>query len=181
MAASKYKIKVISRNPDDYRRETKRDLHKVQRNHDPDLHPFEAAREYQRALNATKMDKMFAKPFICGMAGHRDSVQTMSKHPTNLSTLASGGCDGEIRLWNLPLQKCIRSMTAHSGFVRGIAFSNDGNHLFSVGNDKTIKQWNVPSEVLVSWIWGVMSLRHVFILHNFSGHLDHAYNYCRIL
>ena len=106
------------------------------------------------------MDKMFAKPFICGMAGHRDSVQTMSKHPTNLSTLASGGCDGEIRLWNLPLQKCIRSMTAHSGFVRGIAFSNDGNHLFSVGNDKTIKQWNVPNEVLVSWIRRVMSLRH---------------------
>jgi len=151
MAANKFKIKVLCRNPDDYVRETKRDLHKMPRNHDPKLHPFEGAREYQRALNATKMDRMFAKPFICGMAGHRDSVQCMSKHPTNLSTLVSGSCDGEIRLWNLPLQKCIRSMTAHSGFVRGTTFSSKGEHLFSVGNDKTIKQWKIPNEVLLGF------------------------------
>ena len=82
MAAStskKYKIQVLCRNPDDYRRETKLDLHKVPRNHDPALHPFEGAREYRRALNAVKTDRMFAKPFICGMAGHRDSVQCMAK------------------------------------------------------------------------------------------------------
>lgn len=154
MAAStskKYKIQVLCRNPDDYRRETKRDLHKVPRNHDPALHPFEGAREYRRALNAVKTDRMFAKPFICGMAGHRDSVQCMAKHPTNLSTVASGSCDGEIRLWNLPLQKCIRSMTAHSGFVRGVAFDQDGRHIFSTGNDKTIKQWKVPDEVLLGF------------------------------
>ena len=41
-------------------------------------------------------------------------------------------------------------MTAHSGFVRGVAFDQDGRHIFSTGNDKTIKQWKVPDEVLVS-------------------------------
>lgn len=149
MASSKLKIKVLCRNPDDYKRETKKDLHKIPRNHDPSLHPFEGSREYQRALNATKMDRMFAKPFVCGMAGHRDSVQCMSKHPSSLSTLATGSCDGEIRIWNLPLQKCMRSMTAHSGFVRGMTFSSSGSHIFSVGNDKTIKQWKVDDEIMI--------------------------------
>ena len=31
---------------------------------DPALHPFEKAREYTRALNATKLERMFAKPFL---------------------------------------------------------------------------------------------------------------------
>lgn len=42
------KVKVISRNPDDYIRETKDNVHKIQRNYDPALHPFEAQREYVR-------------------------------------------------------------------------------------------------------------------------------------
>lgn len=42
------KVKVISRNPDDYIRDTKDNVHKIQRNYDPALHPFEAQREYVR-------------------------------------------------------------------------------------------------------------------------------------
>lgn len=38
-------VKVISRNPDEYMRNTKRDLHKMKRNYDPSLHPMEGARK----------------------------------------------------------------------------------------------------------------------------------------
>lgn len=41
------KVKVISRNPDEYMRETKSDIHKVKRNYDPSLHPLESARKYR--------------------------------------------------------------------------------------------------------------------------------------
>lgn len=58
------KIKVISRNPNDYIRETKLDIHKMPRNYSPEVHPFQAQREYVRALNATKLERMFAKPFL---------------------------------------------------------------------------------------------------------------------
>ena len=58
------KVKVLSRNPDDYQRETKFDIHKVPRNYAPQLHPFQPQREYVRALNATKLERVFAKPFI---------------------------------------------------------------------------------------------------------------------
>lgn len=49
------KVKVISRNPDEYIRETKSDIHKVQRNYDPSLHPLESAREYSAGIPIRKM------------------------------------------------------------------------------------------------------------------------------
>lgn len=38
------KVRVISRNPDEYMRETKHDIHRLKRNYDPSLHPMEGAR-----------------------------------------------------------------------------------------------------------------------------------------
>lgn len=137
------KVKVLSRNPDEYLRETKRDIHKVPRNHDPALHPLEAPREYARALNSVKMERMFAKPFVGNLEGHRDGVSCIAKHPQTLSALASGACDGEIRFWDLPTRTCTRSFQAHDGFVRGLTFTPDSRNLLSIGDDKTIKLWSL--------------------------------------
>lgn len=68
----------------------------VPRNYDPSLHPFEVSREYTRALNATKLERVFAKPFVASLDGHRDGVNCMAKHAKSLSTLLSGSCDGEV-------------------------------------------------------------------------------------
>ncbi|XP_072179119.1 DDB1- and CUL4-associated factor 13-like [Diadema setosum] len=135
------KVKVISRNPDDYVRETKFDIHKVPRNYDPALHPFEAPREYVRALNATKLERVFAKPFLGSLEGHRDSVHCMVKHPTNLSTVLSGSCDGVVKIWNLSSRTCERTVNAHRGFVRGLCLDRTGQIFLSVGDDKSIKKW----------------------------------------
>ncbi|CAH1994538.1 unnamed protein product [Acanthoscelides obtectus] len=140
------KVKVISRNPDEYLRETKHDIHKVQRNFDPALHPFEAAREYTRALNAVKLEKVFAKPFIGSLDGHRDGVSCIAKHPKKLSILISGAFDGEIRIWDLPQQVCLKNFVAHNGIIRGIAYTPKGNRFISIGDDKTIKTWNIKEQ-----------------------------------
>ncbi|XP_071811688.1 DDB1- and CUL4-associated factor 13-like [Apostichopus japonicus] len=137
------KVKVLSRNPDDYLRETKHDIHRLPRNYDPTLHPFEANREYTRALNATKLDRIFAKPFLGALDGHSDSVQCMSKHPKSLSTLLSGSCDGQVKVWNLATRKCVRTLNAHRGFVRGITVDRNCEYILTVGNDQTIKQWGM--------------------------------------
>lgn len=68
----------------------------VPRNYDPSLHPFELCREYTRALNATKIERVLAKPFLAALDGHRDGVNCLAKHTTSLSTLLSGSCDGEV-------------------------------------------------------------------------------------
>ena len=51
------KVKTINRAETDYSRDRITDLHKVHRNLDPALHPFEKAVEYTRALNAVKLDR----------------------------------------------------------------------------------------------------------------------------
>jgi len=68
----------------------------VPRNYDPSLHPFEASREYVRALNATKLERVFAKPFLGSLDGHKDGINCLTKHPSKLSLLASGAFDGEV-------------------------------------------------------------------------------------
>ncbi|KAK4881560.1 hypothetical protein RN001_004879 [Aquatica leii] len=135
------KVKVITRNPDEYLRETKKDLHKAPRNYDPNLHPFEAAREYVRALNAVKLERVFAKPFVGNLDGHRDGVSCLGKHPTKLSILLSGAYDGEVRVWDIPQQICLRHFVAHDGIVRGISYNPNSTNFFTIGDDKTIKTW----------------------------------------
>ena len=49
-------------------------LLQVPRNYSPSAHPMEEAREYKRALNAVKLEKVFAKPFLASLDGHRDGV-----------------------------------------------------------------------------------------------------------
>ncbi len=51
----KMKVKMLKRNPEDHLRETKHDIRKVHRDFSAELHPFEAAREYQKAVNAVKL------------------------------------------------------------------------------------------------------------------------------
>ena len=141
------KIKVLCRNPHDYIRQRKSDIHKLPRNLDPSLHPLEAPREYVRALNATKLDRVFAKPFLGSLSGHTDGVFCMCKHPTKLSVLLSGSCDGEIKLWSLASRECTGTITGHTSFVRGLCMNQEGSHFVSIGDDKIIKQWSYRDEI----------------------------------
>lgn len=141
------KIRTISRTEEDYSRKTTFDISKVFRNKDPALHPHERAREYTRAVVATKLDKIFAKPFIGSLDGHRDSVNCISSIRNKLVPLITGACDGEIKVWDLTRKVCVWSTYAHRGFVRGIAADSDGSTFFSCGDDKLIKQWTLQQDL----------------------------------
>lgn len=58
------------------------------------MHPFAKARERTRALNAAKLDKIFAKPFVDSLEGHIDAVEVLTKPLESLTTVASGSWDG---------------------------------------------------------------------------------------
>jgi WD repeat and SOF domain-containing protein 1 len=66
------------------------------RNLDPLMHPFSRARERTRALNAAKMDRIFAKPFVDSLEGHVDAVEVIARKPGSLRTIASGSWDGGV-------------------------------------------------------------------------------------
>lgn len=117
-------------------------------NSDPSLHPFEKAREVTRALNAVKLERLFAKPFLGSLEGHRDGVYTMGKHYKELNALVSGSADGEVRLWNLsmPKEPVWMKKDAHDAFVRGVCFTQARHSLktLSCSDDRTVKLWDAP-------------------------------------
>ncbi|KAG9300264.1 hypothetical protein G9A89_011337 [Geosiphon pyriformis] len=140
------KVKVLSRSTEEYVRDRSHDLHKIKRNFNPVQHPFEQAREYTRALNAVKLERLFAKPFVGALNGHADGVYCLGKHPNKLSTLISGSGDGEIRLWDLAQQKCLWKANGHKGIVKGTCCIPKADRYLSCGVDKTVKLWN-PNEM----------------------------------
>lgn len=138
------KVKVISRSADEFTRERSQDLQRVFRNYDPNLRSQEKSVEYVRALNAAKLDKIFARPFIGAMDGHIDAVSSMAKNPNHLKGIFSGSMDGDIRLWDLATRRTVCQFPGHQGAVRGLTVSTDGRVLVSCGTDSTVRLWNVP-------------------------------------
>ena len=99
------KVKVLSRSTTSHQAPGSTALHQS-RNLNPEAHPFERAREYTRALNATKLERMFAAPFIGQLGGgHVTGVYTMAKDPNSLERLASGSADGVVKVWDLASRK----------------------------------------------------------------------------
>ena len=62
-------------------------MHPISRNVKSHVNPFEVVREYQRALNATKLERVFAKPFVGSLDGHTDGVSIITKNPLKLNRL----------------------------------------------------------------------------------------------
>lgn len=91
---SKKKISVLQHAPEAHLPIRPGDPTPTSRNLNPLMHPFAKARERIRALNAAKMDRMFAKPFVDSLGGHVDGVEVLVRQQGSLTTLASGSWDG---------------------------------------------------------------------------------------
>lgn len=59
----------------------------------------------------------------------------------------SGACDGEIRVWDLPTQKTVFKVQAHSRFVKGLVCDPSGKTFYSCSDDKTIKRYRLAMSV----------------------------------
>ncbi|KZP21284.1 WD40 repeat-like protein [Athelia psychrophila] len=116
------------------------------RNLDPLMHPFARPRERTRALNAAKLDRIFAKPFVDSLEGHVDAVEVMCKKPDSLSLVASGSWDGGLIVHDLGRRKKVSSVPrSHKGKVSGLCFTGSGQEgrLLTCGVDRTVKLWDM--------------------------------------
>ncbi len=137
------KVKVLNRDEEQFTKERSQDVKKVHRNYDPNLHQFERAHEYTRALNTAKLDRVFAKPFIAQLP-HDDGVTALARNPRHLNSIIAGAADGDIRIWDVALKRTLRRLVGHTGAVRGISFAADGETAVSCGTDCSVRLWKVP-------------------------------------
>jgi DDB1- and CUL4-associated factor 13 len=96
------KISVLQHAPESHLPTRSGDPIPISRNLNPLMHPFARARERIRALNAAKMDRMFAKPFVDSLGGHLDGVEALVRQPGSLTTIASGSWDGGLLFSLIP-------------------------------------------------------------------------------
>ncbi|KAH9903485.1 WD40 repeat-like protein [Cubamyces lactineus] len=136
------KISVLQHAPSAHLPARPGDPTPTSRNLDPLMHPFARARERTRALNAVKMERMFAKPFVASLEGHVDAVETMARKPETLDIVASGSWDGGLIVHDVSRRsRLLHIEDAHKGKVSGVCFGQQ-DRLLSCGVDRNIKLWD---------------------------------------
>jgi WD40 repeat protein len=65
-------------------------------------------------------------------------------------TIASGGGDGVVRLWDRNLLQLGRDLADHSSIIGGIAFRPGAERLVTAGGDGTIREWHIGPKALLA-------------------------------
>lgn len=102
--------------------------------------------------------------------GHKGKTLSVQWHPQNPNLLASGGFDGEVKIWDIRRSKsCLcrldmlrtstnelsltltnltqPSVKAHLGPVNGLVWDEAGHTLFTAGNDDKVRVWDMVSSL----------------------------------
>ena len=76
------------------------------------------------------------------MDGHNASVKKVSLNDKGI--LASCSYDDTVKIWNVELGECIKTLRGHTDGVYSLSLNNNGI-LASCSFDKKIKIWNIVS------------------------------------
>lgn len=73
--------------------------------------------------------------------GHQDSIICLDFDHAG-GSLVSSSYDATCRVWDLASQKCIGTLSGHTGIVRCLQV-RDNNHVYTGSDDFTIRNWDL--------------------------------------
>lgn len=76
------------------------------------------------------------------LKGHTGAVLSVG-FSSDGATLASGGADHTVRLWDVKTGQMLKTLEGQAGAVRAVAFSPDDRRLVSAGDDGIACVWNL--------------------------------------
>jgi WD40 repeat protein len=79
---------------------------------------------------------------------HNASVYSVSFSPDS-QTLASGGGDDKVKLWQLD-GRAIVSLDGHLAGIGQVTFSPDGQMIATASDDKTVKLWHKDGTLIIT-------------------------------
>ena len=71
--------------------------------------------------------------------GHSHGVWSVAFAPDGL-TLASGGAERLVRIWDIETGRLLRSLRGHTADIRSVVFTPDGQTLATASEDRTISR-----------------------------------------
>lgn len=106
------------------------------------------------------------------MQGHKKWINGLSWEPFHKNPecrlLASAGSDNDIKIWDVTLGHCIKTLAGHSGAVTAVRWGGCGL-IFSSSKDRTIKMWRAEDGVLCRTLTG-----HAHWVNNLALNTDYV-------
>ncbi len=94
-----------------------------------------------RELPSLKLEHVLEQQHDMNGSGLVDLVGDVALDPAG-RTLVSGSWNGTLTIWDLATRQAMVTMQAHDTGVHRVAFSTDGQTLFSAGHDGKVRVWS---------------------------------------
>ncbi|KAL6129956.1 hypothetical protein ACLB2K_068338 [Fragaria x ananassa] len=126
-------------------------------------------------------DPQTGKPSGNPLIGHKKWITGISWEPVHLAApcrrFVSAGKDGDARIWDITLKKCVMSLTGHTLAITCVKWGGDG-FIYTGSQDCTIKVWETTQGKLIRELKGhghwvnTLALSTEYVLR--TGAYDHT-------